>query len=635
MPLKILIYTDDYGAGGAGEYTHTVALGLAAAGHRVIYAQSRVDKPEIREREAAGIRHRWIDYDTINYIVHTAFDTITPTRILVEERPDVVLFCDCLPESTVAAKHAAQFLGIPFLSAKLFVGTDSWMSIRPDLRNYTEAGLRAAAAVICVSQENRTLLLRQLDLDPSRLKVVHMGRPDRFFQPRDEARRQRLRAEWGVAGDEVLFLSMAQFVQRKGYQHIIAAMRRLKDQGSLGRIRCAWIGHADNDMGRQHQEALRQAGLADRVVWLGFRSDGDACLDAADAFILPSEREGMPLAVMEAMAKGVPVIGSAVSGIPEEIADTGILLPDPNSGAAATVEALAAAMAQLAGDAARRAELGRRTRERAQTMFRSERMIGETLDLLTAAAFAEDDRPAAGLDPLRLDRCFPFRQRYEERRHGRPALRPDTGRALFVDSRAPQRILLSREEVSLIHANARQFKGLRALEIGPWMGWTTLHLAAAGLTVDVLGSVLQEPVVNNAQVEAIARFRDLATAERLDSPAVNLFCGNEDAAVLTTLAGRAGEPWALCVLDGADGKLVEMAQACAGRCRPDAMILLPRTRRPGIDAAVDQLKRTGWTATVYDTIHGLTVLWRGRLRPVPQPSAGGAPEAPRYIRAWS
>lgn len=632
MPLKILIYTDDYGAGGAGEYTHTVALGLAAAGHRIVYAQARVDKPEIAEREAAGIRHRWIDYDTITHILHTAFDTVTPSRILSEELPDVALFCDCLPESTAAAKHAAGFLGIPYVAAKLYVGDDGWLPHRPDLRRYAEAGLRGAAAVICVSHENRNRMLRLFDLEPERVRVSYMGRPERFFAPPEPGRRQRLRAEWGIGDDAVVFLSMAQFVQRKGYHHIVAAMRRLQAEGRLGTIRCAWIGHADTEVGRRLKDELRQAGLDDRVIWLGFRSDGDACLEAADAFVLPSEREGMPLAVMEAMAKGLPVIGSAVSGIPEEIADTGILLPDPNAGAAATVEALARAMAALAGDPARRAELGRRTQERARAMFRAERMVAETAALLAEAAFAADDRPAAGAEPLKLDRCFPFRIAYDERRHGRTAALPERQAGLYVDSRAPQRLLPTREEASLIHANARRFAGGRALEIGPWMGWTTLHLAAAGLAVDVLGGNLQDVTVNNAQVEAVARYREMAAADGLAAPEVAMFAGSEDAAVLATLHGRVGAQWSFCVIDGADGKLVEVAVACAGYCRPDAMIVFPRTARPGIAEALARLKEAGWRTAERRTAHGLAVAWRGQAAPVLFEQE--APAEPGYIRTW-
>ncbi|MFP6688191.1 MAG: glycosyltransferase family 4 protein, partial [Alphaproteobacteria bacterium] len=109
---------------------------------------------------------------------------------------------------------------------------------------------------------------------------------------------------------------------------------------------------------------------------LGFRSDVAALLDAADIFVFPSESEGLPTAVLEAMAKGVPVIATDVGGIPEGPVGCGTLVPrtknfDELSGSLAT------ALANLAEDGALRQALGACGHTRAQANFTRTRMMTE------------------------------------------------------------------------------------------------------------------------------------------------------------------------------------------------------------------------------------------------------------------
>ena len=80
------------------------------------------------------------------------------------------------------------------------------------------------------------------------------------------------------------------------------------------------------------QQMVKQAGVGDRVKFLGELDAIDAWLDASDIFLLPSESKGLPLAMMEAVAKGLLIAASAVSGVPEGLGDTGQLLTSPMFG---------------------------------------------------------------------------------------------------------------------------------------------------------------------------------------------------------------------------------------------------------------------------------------------------------------
>lgn len=122
------------------------------------------------------------------------------------------------------------------------------------------------------------------------------------------------------------------------------------------------VAGAGPDRSRLAVEA-EALGIAGDVEFLGERDDIAALLDGCDVFVLSSRSEAMPMSVLEAMAAGVPVVASAVGGVPEAVGEAGLLVP------AAEPAALAAALARVAGDAALRDRLGRAGRARVQHHF--------------------------------------------------------------------------------------------------------------------------------------------------------------------------------------------------------------------------------------------------------------------------
>jgi glycosyltransferase involved in cell wall biosynthesis len=157
--------------------------------------------------------------------------------------------------------------------------------------------------------------------------------------------------------------ALGRFVGKKGFRYLLEACGRLRDQGVDFRLTLAGGGP---EMGRLKRLA-RRLGLEGRVLFPGFVSHDrvPGLFQAADLFIMPSivdasgDRDGIPLVMMEALAHRVPVVATAVSGIPELIRDreTGRLVPEKNPAA------LAAAIRDLLTDrpeALRLAEAGRR-----------------------------------------------------------------------------------------------------------------------------------------------------------------------------------------------------------------------------------------------------------------------------------
>lgn len=130
---------------------------------------------------------------------------------------------------------------------------------------------------------------------------------------------------------------------------------------------------------RSSLEALAgRLGVAERVRFLGFRDDTAEILHGSDAFVLTSSSEGNPMALMEAMALGLPVVSTAVGGIPEVLENGrhGILVS-----ASAEPGTIAAEMARLASDASWRLAWSSRARAHAMAAFSAHTMAARYTNL--------------------------------------------------------------------------------------------------------------------------------------------------------------------------------------------------------------------------------------------------------------
>lgn len=379
---RVLLYTDDPERGGVAHYNHSLLTAFAARGWSSVCVQTRSESPMVLAQHAAGVIHDWLPYDTGSEFGRTVVDIDTPASLFSKHKPDLIVFSDCCPVSNIAARQAALALRIPFVVVVGFAASYLAKQFAPCLpilaRHYA-----AAREVIAVSGENLDLLRARFGLDPSRGVVVHYGRPDIFFEPADPGRRRDLRDQLALPARAVVALTAARLAKIKGHHRQLAALRRALRAGGAGNLHLVWIGEGEE----RHalEKTIREFGLQSRVTLLGQRWNTADWYDASDFFVLPTDYEGMPLAIMEAMAKSLPVAASAVSGIPEELGDTGRLLPDPSADGEAAVTALASVFTEWSADADLRARLGRASHERADALFRESRMLERTLSIVETA----------------------------------------------------------------------------------------------------------------------------------------------------------------------------------------------------------------------------------------------------------
>ena len=245
-----------------------------------------------------------------------------------------------------------------------------------------------AAAVVAVSEGLRTMSLQAV---PSvNIQVIPNGVDCEVFTPA---------ARHDHAGP-VRLLFVGRTVAQKGLSYLLEALRLAKEQGLRDWV---WRVIGDGPMRPRLEEQARELGLADQVEftgWLPFEQiPGE--MQSADVFVLPSNVEGMPLVLLQAMAAGLPVIATRVPGSVDlvEPQQNGLIVPPKDPAA------LARALTAVCCDAALRGAMGRRSRELALKLDWSE-IAREYIDayrVVIATSKAEGLRaqPQSALEPVR------------------------------------------------------------------------------------------------------------------------------------------------------------------------------------------------------------------------------------------
>jgi glycosyltransferase involved in cell wall biosynthesis len=168
--------------------------------------------------------------------------------------------------------------------------------------------------------------------------------------------RERVRTELGVSEETVVVVTVANLRAHKDYPTLLGATRRALDAGAAIRLVAVGQGPLEGEV----RALAQRMELGDAVQLLGYRADALDVLAAGDIFTLSSLAEGYPVALMEALAMGLPVVATGVGGIPDAVRSgvEGLTVP------ASRPDLLGDALAALAGDADKRAAFGREARER-------------------------------------------------------------------------------------------------------------------------------------------------------------------------------------------------------------------------------------------------------------------------------
>jgi glycosyltransferase involved in cell wall biosynthesis len=271
----------------------------------------------------------------------------------------------------ILGRHAASAARVP-----LRVHSVHGWGVTPDTpfvtRRIFDALERRAAtkadALIAVSGVVRDAGLARRIGRPDQYRVIHGGVV--IGPPPGAADRARARAELGVPADALVAGTIGRLDHAKDPLGALAALAPLLE--AEPRVWAVLVG--DGPLREPVRRAVARCGASGRIVLAGRRPDARELAAAFDLFFLASRWEGFPLAVVEAMAAGLPVVAYDVAGVREAVAEGvngWLVAPGDREGWGARIRG-------LLGDGAARRRLGEAGRERAQREFGLDRMLRET-----------------------------------------------------------------------------------------------------------------------------------------------------------------------------------------------------------------------------------------------------------------
>lgn len=273
-------------------------------------------------------------------------------------------------DSAILALPLAWMAGIPVRIATHHGVIDNFPRWREALHTRL-VNHGVANILIAVSDKTRTQAISE-GIKPGRIVVIANG-----VSPvnADAANKDQVRKEIGMSADALFVLSVGRLVRQKAHEFLIAAAPAVLDKFPNAKFGIC----GDGLLRDQLKSQISNLGLSKSVTLFGARDNVADFLAAADIFVLPSRsREGMPIALLEAMSAGLPIVATRVEGVDEIVAD-GVhgLLVQPES-----ADGLARAILQLTGNPQARRDMGAAAKSRVLEQYTVDGMCEQYLNLM-------------------------------------------------------------------------------------------------------------------------------------------------------------------------------------------------------------------------------------------------------------
>lgn len=244
------------------------------------------------------------------------------TKILFKERPDIVHTHTFL--ANFYGRIAAKLARVNICIATLHTGTDEWKSAKSFwMERFVLPFTSQFVAVSNVAAQHFTTkfgLSRPMVIIPNGIEIQKFQRVN--------INRKEKRYSLGLNPNSIVLINVAHIYAAKGHQYLIEAFRRVKKAFSDAELLLVG-GFRDPEFANDLINKVQRYGLSEDVHFLGNRSDVSELLAISDIFVFPSLYEAQPVALLEAMAAGLPVVASQVPAIQEIITNgkEGVLVP--------------------------------------------------------------------------------------------------------------------------------------------------------------------------------------------------------------------------------------------------------------------------------------------------------------------
>jgi glycosyltransferase involved in cell wall biosynthesis len=282
-------------------------------------------------------------------------------HICAQEAPDIVQTHGIKSHFFLSLLRERPFRWVAFhhgytnenFKMRIYNQFDRWSLRRSDL-----------VVTVCSEFSRR---LQHRGVRKEQIVIVPNSIPENFDRSNtDRECRAQTRANFGIAADESLLISVGRLSKEKGHRYLIDAMSHIRSLAPQLRIQLliAGAGPSESELERQ----IRRLNLSQNVRILGYLPDVKPLFSIADLFVLPSLSEGCPNVLLESIATRVPIVASRVGGVPELVrdAESALLVPPANA------EALAESVGKLLFDRVKAEQLADTAFDTARRQFAPE-----------------------------------------------------------------------------------------------------------------------------------------------------------------------------------------------------------------------------------------------------------------------
>lgn len=372
MNIGVLLHS---GVGGSGVVATELGIALARAGHDVHFVADRLPF-RLADTDCAGIYFH--EVESLSYPLFSApLTTLSEASKLVEVMEEVGLDLVhahyAVPHATAAllARDMTRYRPRPAVVTTLH-GTDvTLVGLQPAYLRTTQFSIEGSDVVTAVSHYLARAMREQLAVTRDIRVIPNPVDSERFRPLADPEMRRRFAAD-----EEKLLIHVSNFRPVKRVHNVLRVFARVAEKMPA---RLLMVG--DGPDRPAALQLARDLAIVDRVAFLGSFPRVERLLGLTDLFLLPSSKESFGLAALEAMAAGVPVVGSASGGLPEVVEDgrSGCLREEED------VAGMAECSLALLADPELHASYRRAARQRAVENYSEELVLPQYLEAYEAA----------------------------------------------------------------------------------------------------------------------------------------------------------------------------------------------------------------------------------------------------------
>lgn len=358
--MNILYLTNHLNTGGISSYLLTLASGMRRKGHNVYLGSSGGDMSPLFEREGVNcLRFPLSTKQEVSPAV--LFSSLKAARIVGRHKIDIV-------HSQTRTTQVAGTLAGAMTGAAHVTTTHGFFKPKLSRRLFPCWGCRT----IAVSDEVKEHLVKDFKVSGERIRVINNGIDIDRFSRCDRSRRGEFKAKFGLGTGPVVGI-IARLSDVKGHRYLIEALPKIIAIVPAASLLIVGEG----DIRKTLESRARVLGVSDYTIFIPSVADICEVLAVMDVFVLPSLQEGLGLALIEAMAAGIAVVGSDIGGIRSLIRHgyNGLLIKtrDPAG--------IFSAVIRLLCNPDERESLGRQAQEDARVRFPREKMIDQTQEV--------------------------------------------------------------------------------------------------------------------------------------------------------------------------------------------------------------------------------------------------------------